>query len=84
MAHLSLAQLRRQGPADNHLDRLRSLLSRHGNDVHTQIYLNMAAAKEYENSADYAWAFEHYVKGKAAARRTQPYSIRRDEASSTT
>lgn len=79
LAHLSLAQLRRQGQNDNHLDRLRSLLSRYGNDVHAQIYLNMAAAKEYEDSADYARAFEHYVKGKAAARHARPYSIRRDE-----
>lgn len=79
IAHLSLAQLRRQGPTDNHLGRLQSLLSRQGNDIHAQVYLHMALAKEYEDIAEYGRAFEHYVQGNAAARRTRPYSIRRDE-----
>ena len=79
-AHWSLAQLRRHGPDDSHLDRLQSLLARHGNDAQARVYLNMALAKEYEDTADYGRAFEHYAQGKAAARRTRPYAIRRDEA----
>lgn len=79
-AHLSLTQLRRQTPANQHLERLQSLLSRHKDNTAAQTYLNMALAKEYEDLAEYSRAFEHLVRGKAAVQNTRHYSIRRDEA----
>jgi len=78
-AHLSLAQLRRQTPEKNHLARLQSLLSQHGGRD-AQIYLNIALAKEYEDTADYPKAFEHFARGKSAGRNTQRNSVKRDEA----
>ncbi len=89
-AHLSLAQLRRQTPANNHLQRLRSLLPRYAGNLAAQIYLNMALAREYEDTADYPRAFEHFVHGKSAGRSARrqtmsrasmdPDSMKRDEA----
>ena len=46
-AHLALAQLRRQTPESNHLERLRALLAQVGeDDAHARMYLNLAIAKE--------------------------------------
>lgn len=79
-AHLNLAQLRRQAPTRNHLERMQSLLSQHGNDIGARIYLNLALAKEYDDTADYPKAFGHLLHGNAAVRSLRPYSARRDEA----
>jgi tetratricopeptide (TPR) repeat protein len=89
-AHLSLAQLHRQTPANNHLERLRSLLPQYAGNLAAQIYLNMTLAKEYEDTADYTKAFEHFVQGKSAGRSARrhtmirasmdPDSMKRDEA----
>ncbi|KZC15822.1 sulfotransferase [Rhodanobacter sp. FW510-R12] len=79
-AHLTLAQLRRQTPTGNHLERMRSLLAQYGNDIGARIYLNLALAKEYDDTADYLQAFEHLVRGNAAVRSLRPYSAGHDEA----
>jgi tetratricopeptide (TPR) repeat protein len=79
-AHLSLAKLQRQTATSQHFERLRSLLERHGNDTVARIFLNMALAKEHEDLADYPTAFEHYARGKSAARSLRPPSADRDKA----
>jgi tetratricopeptide (TPR) repeat protein len=78
-AHLSLAKLRRQTPEHNHVERLRSLLTRYANHPGAQTYLNMALAKEYEDLDDYANAFEHYRSGNAVGREKRRDSARRDQ-----
>jgi tetratricopeptide (TPR) repeat protein len=79
-AHLTLAQLRRQTPAHNHIPRLQSLLSQHHDVTDAQTYLNMALAKEHEDLADYSTAFGHFVHGKSAGKESRGYSIKSDEA----
>ncbi|MFZ0869767.1 MAG: sulfotransferase [Rhodanobacter sp.] len=78
-AHLSLAQLRRQTPANNHVARLQAQLSQNAADTPALVCLHMALAKEYEDLADYPNAFEHLVRGKTAGA-NRDYSIRQDEA----
>jgi len=76
-AHLTLAHLRRQTPASNHVQRLASLLAgRPGDDA--AMCLHLALAKEYEDLADYPRAFEHLVQGKAISRRGLEYSPQQD------
>jgi len=79
-AHLNVAQLRQQAPTSNHLKRMQALLAQHGSDIGAQIYLNIALAKEYDDTADYPKAFEHYVRGNAAIRSLRSYSSKHDEA----
>ena len=79
-AHLTLAQLRRQTPASNHIERLQSVLSQLSDNTDAQTYLNMALAKEYEDIADYPAAFGHLVRGKSAGRAKRDYSRYSDEA----
>lgn len=79
-SHLSLANLKRQSMETQHTERLLSLLQQHGNDPSARIYLNMALGKEYEDLANYPLAFEHYVRGKAAARSFGRPSAERDQA----
>jgi tetratricopeptide (TPR) repeat protein len=79
-AHLNLAQLRQQASTSNHLERMQSLLAQHGSDIGAQIYLNIALAKECDDTANYPKAFEHYVRGNAAVRRLRAYSSKHDEA----
>ena len=81
-AHLSLAQLRRQTSAHNHIERLQTQLSQiddDGKDVSARVCLHMALAKEYEDLADYPQAFEHLVHGKAAGA-NRIYSMAQQEA----
>ena len=78
-AHLALAQLRRQTPGSNHLQRLHALLAE-GGDPEAQLYVNLALEKEYDDLGDYDRAFGHLVAGKAAWRRRLDYSIERDRA----
>ena len=81
-AHLSLAQLRRQTSANNHIARLQAQLSQTGTataDAPALICLHMALAKEYEDLGDYPNAFEHLLLGKTAGA-NRDYSIRQDEA----
>jgi Flp pilus assembly protein TadD len=82
-AHLTLAQLRRQTPANHHVDRLVTLLSQVQStpvDTPALVCLNMALAKEYEDLADYPRAFDHLTQGKCAGSANRDYSIDRDEA----
>lgn len=79
-AYLHLSKLKRQTGQTQHLERLHDLLQRHGNDTGARIFLNMALGKEYEDLASYPQAFEHYARGKAAARATRPASAERDRA----
>ena len=78
--HLSLANLQRQTLASEHTERLRLLLDRHGSDISARIFLNMALGKEYEDISRYPLAFEHYSRGKAAARSLGQPSADRDAA----
>jgi len=77
--HLSLAQLRRQSTASNHMERLRLLLARNHDDNDARIYLNMALAKECEDLGEYPLAFDHLVRAKATGRKGLRYSIEQDE-----
>ena len=79
-AHLKLAELRRQTLAHNHLDRLGALLSKYENNTEAKIYLNMALAKEYEDTNDYPKAFDHFVRGKSAGRSAEHASIMKRDA----
>ncbi len=82
-AHLSLALLRQQTSASNHVERLQALLMEIDGDTpdtDALVCLNMALAKEYEDLADYPQAFAHLVRGKSAGGAGRNYSIRRDEA----
>ena len=78
--HLSLAQLRTQTDASNHIARLVSLLSQHRATAGAQIYLNMALTKEYEDLGAFPQAFDHLVQGKSAARRGRAATIKRDQS----
>ncbi|MBB5359865.1 tetratricopeptide (TPR) repeat protein [Rhodanobacter sp. ANJX3] len=77
-AHLSLAHITRQTPEQNHIKALRSLMALNPADVEAGIHLNMALAKEYEDLSDYQKAFDHLSLGKAALKRSRPYSSARD------
>lgn len=79
-AHMTLAQLRRQTPEKNHIPRLEALLAQHGDEVEAQTCLNMALAKEYEDTAEYSRAFGHFVRCKSAGTQERGYSYRDDEA----
>jgi tetratricopeptide (TPR) repeat protein len=79
-AHLTLAQLRRQTPGNNHISRMQSLLQDRDHDQVAQTCLHMALAKECEDCADYPAAFMHYTKGKSAAGKGRGYAIAQDEA----
>jgi len=79
-AHLALAQARRWNADTNHVERLRSLCARHGDDPEARLYLELALARELEDLGDYPSAFAHYTAGKAAHRRRKPYDFDRDRA----
>ncbi|WP_426662071.1 sulfotransferase [Rhodanobacter aciditrophus] len=79
-AHLTLAQLRKQSPGNNHIARMRGLLDNCDGNLEAQTYLHMALAKEYEDCADYPAAFMHYTHGKRAAGQGRRYRIAQDEA----
>ena len=81
-AHLTLAQLRRQTPANNHVERLNRLISglRASKDQSALVCLHMALAKELEDLNQYPRALKHFVLGKAAGAASRRYSIERDEA----
>ncbi|MGB5940865.1 MAG: sulfotransferase [Rhodanobacter sp.] len=74
------SRLRRQTPADNHVDALLSLLARTNGNPTAQLQLQLALAKEYEDLGEYARAFEHITAGKAMNRASRSYSFARDEA----
>lgn len=79
-AYMALTGLRQQTPEHNHIERWRTLAARHAVDPVAQMFLNMAIAKENEDVGDYAAAFAHYTRGKAAARSLRAPSAERDHA----
>lgn len=83
LAHLTLAQLRRQTPDSQHIARLEACLSEveaGKGDAEGLMCLNMALAKEHEDLGDYARSFTHLSRGKAAGGLGRTYSIEQDEA----
>ncbi len=79
-AHLTLAHLRQQSPTSHHLPRLQALLAQTRGDAIATACVHLALAKEYEDLADYANAFEHLRLGKAASRERIVYTSGDDEA----
>ena len=78
-AHLSLANLRRQGPDSNHVEDLRAKLSAaEPQNREAQLFLHLALAKELEDLREYPEAFGHLSKGKAAGRAMRDYTPERD------
>jgi tetratricopeptide (TPR) repeat protein len=78
-AHLALAQLRRQTPASNHLERLRALLPDVGGDAEGSMYIHLAIAKEEEEDLGrFASSFGHLVTGKRDGARGRRYRFERD------
>jgi len=79
-AHATLSRIRRQTPANNHIDRLRSLLGEVGDEPVAAMHTHVALSKEYEDLGDFAKAFDHLVTGKAAVKAATGYTIDRDRA----
>lgn len=80
-AYLALSQLTTQSADSNHILRLEALLAEQSSEApEAAMYLNLAAAKEYEDMKDYARAFERLCNGKRAGGSAQSYSISQDEA----
>lgn len=78
-AHLSLANLRKQAPGDNHVEALQSrLASANAADREAQLFLHLSLAKELEDLGDYPRAFGHLEQGKAAGHAMRDYSPDRD------
>jgi tetratricopeptide (TPR) repeat protein len=67
-AHFSLAQLRRQQPGSDHIDRLQAQLAVDGHHRDAKLYLELALAKEYEDLGEHARSFGHLVAGKSTQR----------------
>lgn len=80
VAHGALSRLRRQEPEHNHVGRLASLLQAHGGDPAAAYQLNMALGKEHEDLGEHAQAFDHFSRGKAAARAARRYAPEHDAA----
>ncbi|WJI17145.1 sulfotransferase [Pseudoxanthomonas winnipegensis] len=66
-AHLTLAQLSRQTPEHNHVERLQELLARHATPS-AQLHLNLALEKELDDLGEPQRAMAHLIAGKAAWR----------------
>ncbi|TAA20383.1 tetratricopeptide repeat-containing sulfotransferase family protein [Pseudoxanthomonas winnipegensis] len=66
-AHLTLAQLSRQTPERNHVERLQALLERHP-DPSAQLHLHLALEKEFDDLGEPQRAMSHLIAGKAAWR----------------
>lgn len=80
-AHLTLAQLKRQTPESNHVERLAALLDSLDtppSEPTGRICLNLALFKEYEDLANYSRAMKHLVDGKSAGRAQRNYSPTKD------
>jgi tetratricopeptide (TPR) repeat protein len=63
-AHWALSELSGAEPGSGRVERLRSLLDRHGNDDEAELYLCHALAKELERRGEYAQAFAYWERGK--------------------
>ena len=76
--HSSLAQLRRQTPEKNHIQRLEALLSNVRDDLNGELHLRHALAKEYEDIGEYDKAFENLKVGSRKKRAKLKYSVNDD------
>lgn len=82
-AHLTLAQLRRQTPENNHVERLTRLLGTLDAgqpDPSSLVCLNMAISKECEDLGDYPKALEHLVAAKSIGGSSRGHYPGRDAA----
>ncbi|WP_109127096.1 sulfotransferase [Dyella sp. C11] len=79
-AHFTLAHARRQTPERHHRERLEHLLPATGGDDQAHMYVHLALAKECEDLGDYAAAFDHLTKGKAAGGKGRGYRRENDQA----
>lgn len=79
-AHSVLADLRKQTPERNHVDRLVALLPAVVGDVDAELRVRHALAKEYEDLGDYDNAFATLAAGKAKKRAALGYSFDTDRA----
>jgi tetratricopeptide (TPR) repeat protein len=80
-AHLTLAQLKRQTPESNHVERLTTLLDSldtRSPESTVRTCLNLALFKEHEDLADYPRAMKYLVAGKSAGRTQRNYSPAQD------
>lgn len=77
-AYLARSQLRRQSPEANHVDDLREVLARMGDDADGSMYVNLSLAKELEDLGRYEESLDHLATGKSANTRTRGYSVDRD------
>jgi len=80
-AHLTLAQLKRQTPESNHVERLTELLESldsRPSESTGRICLNLALFKENEDLANYSRAMKHLIDGKSAGRAQRKYSTAKD------
>ncbi|WP_329741756.1 tetratricopeptide repeat-containing sulfotransferase family protein [Dyella sp. A6] len=80
-AHFMLAQLRRQTPDSNHVERLLALVDSvpPNSDRQAMVCLNMALAKELEDLGDYPRSLSHLTAGKRASGVHRRYSFKQDE-----
>ena len=78
-AHLALAQLRKQTPETQHLDRLRTMLAANSDQPPARMYLNLAMAKELEDLQQFPESFAHLSAGKSAGGEGRRYTASRDE-----
>jgi tetratricopeptide (TPR) repeat protein len=79
-AHWARANLRRQTPENNHIQKLKSLLQAADLPVNAELYLRHALAKELEDLGDYAGAFDNWCRGNDRKKRELDYSAAEDEA----
>jgi tetratricopeptide (TPR) repeat protein len=77
-AHSSLAHLRRQTHARNHLERLQGLLAQGGLDVGAELHLRHALAKELEDLERFDEAFAHLRAGRGRQHAESRYEFERD------
>jgi tetratricopeptide (TPR) repeat protein len=79
-AHSVLADLRKQTPERNHVERLIALLPRLAGDADAELHVCHALSKEYEDLGDYENAFAALSAGKAKKRAALGYSFESDRA----
>lgn len=79
-AHLTLAQLSKQSPQSNHVERLLALLPNGGGNPEAELYLNLALEKEYEDLGESERAMRHMVAGKRAWKVRLDRSVESDQS----
>lgn len=79
-AHHALSGLRRQTLQNNHIERLRSLLSTYPGDSRALLFVGCALAKELEDLGRNDESFQWLQRAKTAARKQLRYSPEKDQA----